>query len=243
MSKKILIDKNGLEFYNNAIYNSYIKPLQDISGIGGDGFNPREEIEIVKQNIGHITGDIKTTKQDITIVKQNLVTTKQDVRGIIEDITTIKQDLQSNDVVVSDMLETVNGLVKRTQNVENTINTLFKEEVLFSGSFNTVGETITLIDDYTKFIDLKIEMDIDGLVCVPFNINNSSKTFIYRDMNLPDNPGKNPNIYVYEVRLKAPSTKTILFDLSTRITIASATHTPTTSTLTVKKITGRRIKK
>lgn len=51
MSKKILVDKKGLETYHNCIMNEYIKPLQDVSGIGGDGFNPRQEIADIKEDI------------------------------------------------------------------------------------------------------------------------------------------------------------------------------------------------
>lgn len=217
MSEKILVDKKGLDMYHNDLMNCHIKPLQDSLGLG-NGFNPREEIEQIKTKLTEID-------------------------GLQTDLTSLQQNLTITDEIVFDMVEEVGALTTRVTNLENTVNTLFKEEVLFSGEITSVNEVITFSDDYTKFVDLKIHMDALGFVIAPFDFS-STGSFIFRTFNLVDNPTSSSTIYFYELQIQKIDNKSAKVKLTNQINFNTQSGiAPVTSTLKIQKITGRRIKK
>lgn len=227
MSEKILVDKKGLDIYHNDLMNYHIKPLQDSLGLG-NGFNPREEIE-----------QIKTKLTEIDELKEEVLK----IDGLQTDLTSLQQNLTITDEIVFDMVEEVSALTTRVTNLENTVNTLFKEEVLFSGEITSVNEVITFSDDYTKFVDLKIHMDALGFVIVPFDFS-STDSFIFRTFNLADNPTSSSTIYFYELQIQKIDNKSAKVKLTNQINFNTQSGiAPVTSTLKIQKITGRRIKK
>ena len=59
MSKKVLIDKEGLVMYHDGIMKEYIKPLQDIVGTSNDGYNVREEVNKVNDRVDEVSSQLE----------------------------------------------------------------------------------------------------------------------------------------------------------------------------------------
>lgn len=69
MSKKVLIDKEGLIVYHDGIMKDYIKPLQDIVGTSNDGYDVREEVSKVNDRVDEVSSQLeyKVNKSKLTI--------------------------------------------------------------------------------------------------------------------------------------------------------------------------------
>ena len=72
MSKKVLIDKEGLIMYHDGIMKEYIKPLQDIVGTSNDGYDVREEVGKVNDRVDEVSSQLEHNTNYINDISINI---------------------------------------------------------------------------------------------------------------------------------------------------------------------------
>lgn len=110
------------------------------------------------------------------------------------------------------------------------------EEVLWSGDVAS-GE-IPLSDDISKFVNLKIYMDIYGKVIR--NLDFINNTAIIREFNLRDNPTESLRINLIEIKLTFDN-NTIIINHNNQLDIFNGVTESVSSNASILKITGERV--
>ena len=95
MSKKVLIDKEGLIMYHDGIMKEYIKPLQDIVGMSNDGYGGKGSVQakqfkvgdnvVIRERQNAISNLTSTDTTQTIVAKVNTILSMLRTHGLIEE--------------------------------------------------------------------------------------------------------------------------------------------------------------